>query len=160
MRAAAVLSVVLVISGFGGAWLARSRPARISSNPAPASRRTTTAHVIDMRRSIPRLCSGPVAPGTGHPQAVLSQMFRVTDDAASSYLLGWQLVPYHGAGVYRLGTGGNLLALEPSESGAPLGFATGTLRVDADGTAGVVNASVRLAKGGAMRVSGTWSCGG
>lgn len=162
LRWSAVLAAVLAIGGAGGAVLARPRGApraTHASHALPKGAGAAKVHVIDMHRAVPKLCRGPVAPGNGHPQVVLSQMFNVTDDVAAPYLLGWQLVPYHGAGAYRLGTGGNLMALEPPSSGAPLGFATGTLIVGANGTSGVVDASVKLATGAVVRVSGPWSCG-
>jgi hypothetical protein len=106
------------------------------------------------------VCGPPAAPGPGHPDPLLSQLFNVRDGArSSSYLLGWQIVPFHGAGrSYRLGAGGNLLALEPPTGGRPVGFGKGTVTFGRNSEAGAVNAVVTLTAGGTISIGGSWTC--
>jgi len=89
---------------------------------------------------------------------VLSQLFDVVDSRHARFLLGWEIVPYHGLGTYRLGTAGNLLALEPATGGRPLGYGTGSLTFSASPKNGTVHATVRLTAGGTESVGGSWVC--
>jgi hypothetical protein len=114
---------------------------------------------IDMSKAIGVVCGPPAAPGPGHPDPLLSQLFNVQDPTRSSYLLGWQIVPFHGAGrSYRFGTGGNLLALEPPTGGDPVGFGKGTVTFGHNADSGAVNAVVTLTAGGKIAIGGTWTC--
>jgi hypothetical protein len=120
---------------------------------------TAPVPVIDMHNASPEACGGPVAPGTGHPDTTLSQIFHVTDSTNVRYLLGWQVAPYNGARSYALNDRGAFLALEPPTSGTPLGFGKGTLTIAGNGTSGSVDALVKLKNGGTMvHVTGSWSC--
>jgi hypothetical protein len=114
---------------------------------------------IDMSKAIGVVCGPPAAPGPAHPHPLLSQLFNVQDASRASYLLGWQIVPFNGAGrSYRFGTGGNLLALEPPTGGSPVGFGKGTVTFGRNADAGDVNAVVTLTAGGTISIGGSWTC--
>jgi len=114
--------------------------------------------VIDMTKATGTSCRPPVSPGKGHPDTLLSQVFNVSDSRRTTYLLGWQIVPYQGARTYSFGAAGNLLALEPPTGGRPLGFGTGTVTFSGKAGAGTVHATVRLRAGGTVTVKGNWAC--
>jgi hypothetical protein len=124
----------------------------------PGSGAAVGAMVIDMTKATGESCRGPVSPGRGHPDRLLSQVFSVRDGRQNAYLLGWQIVPYRGARTYSLGTAGNLLALEPPTGGAPLGFGSGTVTISGKTDTGTVHARVRLTAGGTLSVTGSWVC--
>jgi hypothetical protein len=111
-----------------------------------------------MAKASPKSCSAPAAPGPQHPQELLADVFGVTDGSHTAYLLGWQLVPYHGPGTYHFASGGDLLALEPSTGGNPVGFGAGSITVSSGGLSGSLDATVKLAAGGTLAVTGHWSC--
>jgi hypothetical protein len=114
--------------------------------------------VIDMAKATGTSCRPPVSPGKGHPDTLLSQVFSVSDSHRTTYLLGWQIVPYKGARTYAFGAAGNLLALEPPTGGRPLGFGSGTVTFTGKAVAGTVHATVRLTAGGSVTVTGKWAC--
>jgi hypothetical protein len=116
------------------------------------------ARLIDMSKATGSSCRSPVHPGRGHPDTLVSQIFNVSDNQRTTYLLGWQIVPYQGARTYSFGTGGNLLALEPPTGGRPLGFGIGTVTFSGNGDAGTVHALVKLRGGGTLNVAGNWVC--
>jgi hypothetical protein len=89
---------------------------------------------------------------------VLAQLFNVRDNKNAAYLLGWQVVPYRGAGTYVFGTAGNILAVEPPTGGRPLGFGKGTVTFKAGSGSGTVRATITLTAGGAVEVKGAWAC--
>jgi hypothetical protein len=103
-------------------------------------------------------CAAPVPPGPGHRDTVLSRVFNVHSGSDAAYLLGWQIVPYRGAGTYTLGQDGNLMALQPPAGGQALGFGRGTITVTGTSQTGSVNAAIKLSSGGMLSVTGTWTC--
>ncbi len=119
----------------------------------PASR-----PAIDMTDATGVDCGPPVAPGPGHPDPLLAQDFTV-HHGTTSYTLGWEIVPFRGAHrSYRLGTPGNLLALEPATGGRPVGYGKGTVTFGRSTATGRLSAVVTLAKGGSLTVGGSWTC--
>jgi hypothetical protein len=103
-------------------------------------------------------CGAPVPPGPAHPKPLLSQVFNVTG-GTTPYQLGWSIVPFEGTGrTYRVGTGANLLALEPATGGIPLGFGTGTVTFGANPEVGTINAVIKLKTGHDLAVTGAWHC--
>lgn len=130
-----------------------------TSGPKTPAQSTTPASGIDMSRATGFACGAPVAPGPGHPDTLLSQVFNVRDKAGQPYVVGWQIVPFRGVGrSYRFGTPGNLIALEPSTGGAPLGYGKGTVTFRTSAEAGTVDAVITLKAGGSLTVSGSWRC--
>lgn len=182
-RPAGVAAAAAVLVGAGAlvgtTWLANGRPAVTagSATSAPAAPTATTgsghrpeaqpagakaagngaAGVIEMAKATGVVCRGPVTPGPGHPDRLLSQLFNVSD-GSHAYLLGWQIVPYRGIGTYRLATAGNLLALEPATGGSPLGFGKGTVTFFAGARSGSVDAVVTMKSGPPVKVRGPWQC--
>lgn len=127
---------------------------------APA---TAVADIITIRmaHATSSSCGAAVPPGTGHPDPVLTREFLVSGAGHTRYILGWELVPFRGANrSYRLGQSGNLMALEPSNGGLPLGYGTGTVTVgsDAGADAGSVDARIALRDHRTVVVSGNWTC--
>jgi hypothetical protein len=128
------------------------RPGSSKKAPPAASR------AIDMAAAVGVSCGAPVAPGPAHPDPLLSQIFTVRA-AKTTYTLGWQIVPFQGAGrTYRFATGGNLLALEPTIGGRPVGFGRGTVTFGAKTDAGTIDAVITLKSGGSLSVTGRWRC--
>jgi hypothetical protein len=139
----------------GATWLGKAGRA----SPARATRPGAgNVPVIEMNQATAVACRPPVAPGPGHPDPLLSQEFNVADDAHSPYLLGWQILPYRGAGTYKLATAGNLLALEPATGGRPVGYGSGTVTISQNPASGSVHALVALKSGGKLGVEGFWTC--
>ncbi len=103
-------------------------------------------------------CRPPAPPAAGHADMVLAQVFSISDSHHTSYLLGWQIVPYKGVGTYSLGTAGNLLAPEPAVGGRPLGYGKGTVTFVGNSDAGTVQAVVQLKAGGTVSIAGNWDC--
>ena len=136
---------------------------RTAATEEPGSAPTTVGQAapglsIDMSQATGETCKPPAAPGPGHPDVVLAQVFRARAATGTSYLLGWQIVPYRGLGTYTLGKAGNLMALEPPAGGRPLGFGKGTVTFIGSYDAGTVDARVALSGGRTLRVGGTWAC--
>lgn len=121
------------------------------------SARRHAAGVVDMTGAKGVVCRPPVAPGPGHRDRLVSELFNVRD-GQRTYLLGWQVVPYRGPGTYTLADSGNMLALEPATGGAPLGFGKGTLTFFGTADSGTVHAVVSLHSGGSLRIQGPWIC--
>ena len=140
-----------VVSGIAVALIVRPG----SSTKAPPA---TASRAIDMAAAVAVSCGAPVAPGPAHPDPLLSQIFTVKA-AKTTYTLGWQIVPFQGAArTYRFATGGNLLALEPTIGGRPVGFGTGTVTFGAKTDAGSIDAVITLKSGGSLSVTGRWRC--
>ena len=139
----------------GATWLGKAGPASPAGQRRPA---TGNVPVIEMNQATAVACQPPVAPGPGHPDPLLSQEFHVADPSHSTYLLGWQILPYRGAGTYKLATSGNLLALEPATGGSPLGYGSGTVTISGNPASGSVHASVALKSGKSLGVEGSWTC--
>lgn len=119
------------------------RPARIDTRSRGANRsRSIVAAKVSWRRRIDFWTLQ--ASGPARPQRVLAQIFNVSDGDHTAYLLGWQILPYRGAGTYDFASGGNLLALRPPTSGRPLGYGKGTVTFVGNSHAGTVNAVVAL----------------
>jgi hypothetical protein len=113
---------------------------------------------IEMATATGLACGSPVAPGNGHPDPLLSQLFDV-HALGGSYTLGWQIIPYAGSGrSYTFGKKGNLLALEPATGGLPVGFGQGTVTFRANPDDGTINAVITLKAGGSLTVGGPWTC--
>ena len=146
--------------GTGTGSVNTTRPARPDSSPGqvPGRRYGGGANVIDMNLATGVECRPPAAPGPAHPDRVLAQLFNVHDGRHTSYLLGWQVVPYRGPGTYKFATAGNLLALEPPAGGRPLGFGKGTVTFFGGSDSGTVDAVVSLKSGVTLKVDGTWIC--
>jgi hypothetical protein len=134
---------------------ASARPTGAQTAGSVAS---NASSVVDMRQAKGELCQPPVAPGPGHPKRLVYELFNVNVGRNTQYLLGWQIVPWHGVGTYNFATSGNLLAIEPATGGRPLGYGQGTVQFKDDAQAGTVAAVVPLKSGGALRVSGPWTC--
>jgi hypothetical protein len=113
---------------------------------------------IDMSSATSIQCLGPVAPGPAHPRPLVVQLFNVKDSKHTTYQLGWQVVPYKGAGTYTFASSGNLLALEPPTGGHVLGYGKGTVTFIGSASSGTVHAKVKLKSGGTLAVSGSWLC--
>jgi hypothetical protein len=127
-----------------------------STTPRP---KHIDASAIAMGDATGATCGPVAAPGVGHPDPLLSQLFNVHDGAGTAYLLGWQIVPFRGSGrTYRFGTGGNLLALEPPTGGRPVGFGQGTVTFTGSADAGTIDAVLKLTAGGSLTVGGSWTC--
>jgi hypothetical protein len=139
----------------GATWLGKTGRASPDRATRPG---TGNVPVIEMNQATAVACRPPVAPGPGHPDPLLSQEFNVADPSHSAYLLGWQILPYHGAGTYKLATAGNLLALEPLTGGRPLGYGSGTVTISGNPASGSVHASVALKSGKTLGVEGFWTC--
>jgi hypothetical protein len=141
----------------GALWRGAAHPtgsAQPTSSAVPAA-----TYAINMTEATGVTCGPPVAPGPAHPDRVLAQVFNVEDNDHTAYLLGWQIVPYHGTGTYTFHSSGNLLALEPPTGGRPLGFGAGTVTFADDGASGTVQALVTLNAGGTLSIKGRWvSC--
>ena len=148
----------LIIAFVAGAAVSGTVVALVSrsgSGTAPPGRAATT---IAMGRATALDCGQPVAPGTAHPEPILSELFSV-GAGAKTYTLGWQIIPFRGAArTYTFGQGGNLLALEPETGGRPLGYGTGTLTFGATTEKGTIEATVALRAGGSVAVRGSWDC--
>jgi NADPH-dependent curcumin reductase CurA len=157
----ALLAVgVAVGRAFGGS--SHGAGDRVTRTPGAATNTGAGAvtPTIDMHDASPEACAAPIAPGKGHADTTVSQIFHVTDSTKAQYLLGWQVVPYDGAHTYSVGASGALVALEPPTSGKPLGFGVGSLTFTGNGTAGSIDATVKLDSGATVRVTGKWSCAG
>ena len=142
--AAIAVGVVVLISN------SPTKPARPPSPPAPG---------IDMSRASGVACGTPVAPGAGHPNTLLSEVFNVHDATGTAYVVGWQIDPFRGTRrTYRFGIPGDILALEPATGGPPLGFGTGTVTFRASSEAGTVDAVIKLKTGRSLTVWGSWHC--
>jgi hypothetical protein len=155
IMAAAGLLLLGAGLAIGATWLGKAGPASSAAARRPA---TGNIPVIEMNQATAVACRPPVAPGPGHPDPLLSQEFNVADDSHSAYLLGWQILPYRGAGTYKLATAGNLLALEPATGGRPLGYGNGTVTISGNPASGSVHASVALKSGRTLGVEGSWTC--
>ncbi len=154
-RFLAGVGVGVVLAGIGvGVGIAVS--SKKSTPPAhPASR----AAGIDMSQATGFACGAPVAPGPGHPDTLLSQVFHAHNASGTAYVVGWQIVPFRGTGrSYRFGAPGNLLALQPSTGGPPLGYGTGTVTFGSSSFAGTVDAVVKLKTGTSLTLHGSWRC--
>jgi hypothetical protein len=132
-----------------------------SGTGSPPRHRTSPQHAapaIDMSTATSLECLGPVAPGPAHPRPVVVQLFNVKDSKHKTYQLGWQVVPFKGAGTYTFASSGNLLALEPPTGGHVLGYGKGTVTFIGSASSGNVHATVKLRSGGTLGVSGSWLC--
>jgi len=130
-----------------------------SSSPKKPAPPPSPAPGIDMSRATGLACGAPVAPGAGHPNPLLSQVFNVHDATGTAYVVGWQIDPFRGTRrSYRFGTPGNLLALEPATGGPPLGYGTGTVTFGASPEAGTVDAVITRKTGRSLTVRGSWRC--
>jgi hypothetical protein len=124
-----------------------------SSKPTPAQ-----GPDIDMSAAIGLSCAAPVTPGVAHPDTLLSQLFTVHANR-TAYTLGWTIVPFRGAGrSYKFGSGGNLLALEPSTGGRPVGYGSGTVTFRRNPDSGTIDATIALKDGQSLSVGGSWTC--
>jgi hypothetical protein len=119
----------------------------------------TATYTINMTAATGVTCGPPEAPGPAHPDPLLAQVFNVSDNTHTAYLIGWQIVPYHGAGTYTFPSTGDLVALQPPAGGRPLGYGSGTVTfADNGGASGTVQIRVKLTGGKTVGVSGRWSC--
>lgn len=151
-------SIVLVAMGVLAGLALRSSDLSPSAARTAGANKPTPGAVVNLTQATARACAPPVPPGPGHPDPVLSQLFSVRSGSNAAYLLGWQIVPYRGAGTYTLGKDGNLLALQPPAGGQTLGFGTGTITVAGTPQTGSVSAVIKLSAGGTLRVTGNWTC--
>jgi hypothetical protein len=155
-RFLAGVMVGVVLAGIGvGVGVAVSS----SKSTTPPAHPVSHAPGIDMSQATGFACGAPVAPGAGHPESLLSQVFDAHDAGGTAYVVGWQIVPFRGVRrSYRFGSPGNLLALQPATGGTPLGYGTGTVTYGASTVAGTIDAVVKLKTGKSLTLRGSWRC--
>ena len=155
---AAALVVLLAACGTAKKTGAGGGATTTTSGITAPSKSSGSAFAIDMTDSPTVACPPPSAVSVRTPKPVLAAVFTV-HHGATSYVLGWQIVPYLGANrSYKLGVPGDLLVLAKPATNSPLGFGSGTVTFASTPYSGTLNAVIKLTAGGSLTAGGAWRC--